>query len=439
MVELRRTISRPEAIAAFRDVQANILTAHGSPSVLHALVRFRPETRVETAEWIGSFTRARVRSASEQVADPGAGLARRGLANVFLSAGGYRRLGLEPPRERSFLGGMKAANLNDPAVAEWEEPYRQDVDALVSLAYCEPAALAAAESDLAALAAVADVVAVERGNELPGGREHFGFVEGISQPLFLDEEIAAARAACGPKALWDPATNLDRVLVADPHGREPHSLGSFFVFRKLEQDVAAFERNLRILGAALGIDEELAGAFIIGRFRDGTPVSLQDAPGGGAMNGFSYADDKYGRRCPFHSHIRRVNPRGDLDYITETPDRENRIARRGLPYGRPGDPQVGLLFGCFQSNINTQFELIQINWANFPDFPRVGIGPDPLIGQRNSWDHTAGHPWPAGWDGAEKVRVGLEPCVTMKGGEYFFAPSLSFLENLGGTVREARA
>ncbi|HEV7515579.1 MAG TPA: Dyp-type peroxidase [Thermoanaerobaculia bacterium] len=439
MLELRRTISRPEVISAFHDVQANILTSHGSRFALHALVRFRPETVAATAEWIGSFARARVRSASEQIADPSAGRSDGGLANVFLSAGGYRRLGLEPPRERSFLGGMKAANLNDPAVAEWEEPYRQDLDALVSLAYSDSAALPAAERELAALAAVADVVAVEHGNELDGGREHFGFVEGISQPLFLDEEIAAARASSGPKALWDPATNLDRVLVADPHGRGPHSLGSFFVFRKLEQDVAAFQRNLRTLAAALGIDEELAGAFIVGRFRDGTPVSLQDGPGAGAVNGFSYADDKYGRRCPFHSHIRRVNPRGDLDYITETPDRENRIARRGLPYGRPGEPHVGLLFTCFQSNINTQFELIQINWANFPDFPRVGIGPDPLIGQRNTWDHTPGHPWPAGWDGAEKVRVGLEPCVTMKGGEYFFAPSLSCLENLGGTVRETRA
>lgn len=439
MLELKRTISYAEAISAFRDVQVNILTGHGHRFALHAFLRFRPETIAEAAQWIEGFARTRVRSAAEQLADRRAGRAGGEAANVFLSASGYRRLGLEPPRERSFLGGMKAANLNDPAFSEWEEPYRQEIDAMLSVTGSDPAALAAAEGELAALAAVADLVTVERGNELEGGREHFGFLEGISQPLFLDEEIEAARTASGPKALWDPATNLDRVLVADPHGRQPHSLGSFFVFRKLEQDVAAFERNLRTLAGSLGIDEELAGAFVVGRFRDGTPVSLQDEPGAGPVNGFSYADDKLGRRCPFHSHIRRVNPRGDLDFITETPDRENRIARRGLPYGRPGEPRVGLLFMCFQSSISSQFELIQINWANFPDFPRLGIGPDPLIGQRNTWDHTEGHPWPAGWDRAEKVRVGLDSCVSMKGGEYFFAPSPSFLADLGSRVREASA
>src|SRR5262249_20727275 len=91
--------------------------------------------------------------------------------------------------------------------------------------------------------------------------------------------------------------------------------GSFFVFRKLEQNVRGFRSALadltRVLGP--GSDVERAGAMAVGRFRDGTPIVPTTAPTPGAeLNNFTYAaDDSSGKVCPFHAHIRKTNPRGD--------------------------------------------------------------------------------------------------------------------------------
>ena len=102
------------------------------------------------------------------------------------------------------------------------------------------------------------------------GIEHFGYIDGRSQPLFLTDEIAAE-----PKAKWDPAFALDRVLVADKAAPNPvQHFGSFFVLRKLEQNVRAFHKAEADVATALGLTGERpqarAGAMIVGRFRDGT-------------------------------------------------------------------------------------------------------------------------------------------------------------------------
>ena len=88
---------------------------------------------------------------------------------------------------------------------------------------------------------------------------------------------------------------------------------------------------------------------------------------------------------------------------------------------------------CFQSSINRQFEFIQTNWANnrssgFYNMKSVNrqdyAGRDPLIGRGNvsfQW-------WPVKYNDGDDAR-NLDFCdlVTLKGGEYFFAPSVSFL------------
>ena len=49
---------------------------------------------------------------------------------------------------------------------------------------------------------------------------------------------------------------------------------------------------------------------------------------------FDYDHDDDGNRCPWHAHIRKANPRGSLDFITNLLAREEtrRIARRGITY-----------------------------------------------------------------------------------------------------------
>jgi hypothetical protein len=91
---------------------------------------------------------------------------------------------------------------------------------------------------------------------------------------------------------------------------------------------------------------------------------------------------------------------------------------------------------CFQQNVEEQFEFIQRTWVDNEHFPKgvltLGLlgdtGDDPLIGQ----DPDEAQRWPKKWgDGdAGKRSFNFESAVTLKGGEYFFAPSLPFLRSL---------
>jgi deferrochelatase/peroxidase EfeB len=151
-------------------------------------------------------------------------------------------------------------------------------------------------------------------------------------------------------------------------------------------------------------------------------------------------------RCPFHAHVRKVNPRGTTPLTSFDKERQKRIVRRGIPYGKPmpgvaagaetnADPKAarGLLFLCFQHDIDDQWEFIQRTWVDNPIFPK-GIlfqqdtGDDPLIGQ----DADEAQRWPKAWGkkDAGKKAFNFESAVTLKGGEYFFAPSLPFLRSI---------
>jgi Dyp-type peroxidase family len=423
---IRGTVPLSAAIERFGDVQGNILRKHGRPFAAHIFVTFDPERLNELRVWIAEFAQTAIPSCADELAGRSDGA----FATLLLSASGYRTLGIDPPPGRSFRDGMKKAALNDPPPENWDEGFRAPIDAMVIVAGRNRAELDAAMVAVEALFELTQSLTIEHGAELPGGIEHFGFVDGISQPIFLDEEVDEVRRARGGQLMWDPATPLHVVLAHDPHGDGEESYGSYFVFRKLHQDLAVFEGGLRDMASALGVTEEKAGAMIVGRFKDGTPLSVSKSSGAGPVNDFAFADDQEGAKCPFASHVRRVNPRGELDHVAHTPDWQNRIARRGIPYGRPGDPDVGLLFMCYQSDIELQFEVIQSNWCNFPHFPVLRTGRDPLVGQRNSWDDSAGQKWSAPAEDGTFATFDVPQCVTMRGGEYFFAPSLSFLRGL---------
>jgi deferrochelatase/peroxidase EfeB len=199
---------------------------------------------------------------------------------------------------------------------------------------------------------------------------------------------------------------------------------------------------------AIGASEDLAGAMVVGRFTDGTPVADSDAPKADYTNDFVFEDqDEKGYRCPRHAHIRKVNPRGTTPLTSMAKEKRRRIARRGIPYGKPmpglcgpdapTDPNPsgdrGLLFMCYQANIEKQFEFIQRTWVDNPNFPTqlVGgkdTGDDPLIGQHGNEKQR----WPRKWgqESAGKIEFNFEAAVTLKGGEYLFAPSLPFLKSL---------
>jgi Dyp-type peroxidase family len=259
---------------------------------------------------------------------------------------------------------------------------------------------------------------------------------------------------------WDPFEPLRRVLVPDPLAGDPDCLGSFFVFRKLEQNVRGFTIEEQRLADALGLkdeERERAGAMTVGRFRDGTPLALSPTDGfiPPKENNFRYdLDDRDGLKCPFQAHIRKTNPRGDI--LTTFPgtgeedERKRRIARRGITYGtrirKPNVFQalddlpskgVGLLFMCFQASIRQQFAFLQRGWANNQSFVKADTALDPIIGQQDrdfpSGSQTALIPqtWRPEYNTAEpEVEAFFGKFVTMKGGEFFFAPSIKFLRDV---------
>ena len=167
-------------------------------------------------------------------------------------------------------------------------------------------------------------------------------------------------------------------------------------------------------------------------------------------NGFTYADDADGARCPFHAHIRKTNPRGDIVRQFGAPEPAERgpiMARRGITYGaqRPMSADhsefadqdhepihdSGLLFMAYMASIEAQFEFTQQSWANNPDFVVPAAGVDPVIGQTSDATQRK-HTYLDGYtSGAPKTELSFGNFVHMQGGEYFFAPSLSFLRSVG--------
>jgi Dyp-type peroxidase family len=396
---------------------------------------------------------------------------------VGLTKTGYDALGVAAvPADSSFTRGMKSLasrqELLDPPVSVWEPAFREDLHAVVLVGDTNDASTSTRrEQVLTLLPDGVTVVGEQAGASLRNangdGIEHFGYVDGRSQPLFLEEDLDDEKLASDGTNVWDPAFALDRVLVADPAAPDPNvHFGSYFVFRKLEQNVRRFKQAEEDLATALqleGEDRDRAGAMIVGRFEDGTPLTLQNDASSHhpVMNNFTYDSDKNdpndafdraGAKCPVHAHIRKANPRGSGGFQAPDAERLHLMARRGQTYGERTDvpfdespPEarptggVGLLFMAFNAVISTsdsfplsQFDFIQSAWVNNPNFPKIAAGEptpglDPVIGQGARPAQT----YPTEWGGAAtKQGDPIAQAVHMHGGEYFFMPSLAFLRSL---------
>jgi Dyp-type peroxidase family len=371
---------------------------------------------------------------------------------VGLSAAGYTALGFaddQTPPDPAFKRGMRARvtrrALSDPPVSTWDAPYRDSIHALVMVGDATDRAVSDRRGEILALmpnsvTVVGEETGLAQRNSDDHGIEHFGYVDGRSQPIFLEEDYEQERASTDGTDVWDPRLPLERVIVPDPAADDPSiHFGSYLVFRKLEQNVKLFKEQEESLASALGLegdDAERAGAMLVGRFEDGTPLTLQGGEGAHSpvMNNFTYTSDEHGMKCPLYAHIRKVNPRGPLA------ERAHLMARRGQTYGvrsddinkdlpassRPVDG-VGLLFMAFNASIGEQFEYTQQRLANGAEAADAASGGvDPIIGQgpRESLTSTPG------WgEGDPMTTDPVAQAVTMKGGEYFFMPSLAFLKS----------
>ena len=381
---------------------------------------------------------------------------------VGLTHAGYEALGIpaaKRPKDQAFATGMrsaaKRAELKDPPVADFDPHFQGVIHAVVLVGDAEPGPAAAVLDKVRGLLpASVVVVGEETGLGLHNGNgdgiEQFGYVDGRSQPLFLTDEITDAKLGSDGTNVWEPAFAPSRVIVKDLGApASAMSFGSYFVFRKLEQNVRLFKDHEEELAKRLGLegsDTERAGAMIVGRFEDGTPLTLQKADGNHnpVPNNFNYDSDPEGGKCPFFAHIRKVNPRGSTGDATE---RRHIMARRGQTYGtradNPNDGNidnkptggVGLLFMAFNADLAQQFEFAQASWANNPAFPPVPAGAnapgiDLVMGQGQRPDIQCPKEWGSNPVTDGKITTAAPQAVTMKGGEYFFMPSLPFLASL---------
>ena len=384
----------------------------------------------------------------------------------LLSPDGYQYLGEQlPSPSGDFTVGMKRrqpgqpaqpAIPSDPPVEQWEGPYQGQIDAMVLLAHDKLERLKETELEVVGqLSGIFEILRTERGRAIkktfPGETvekvvEHFGFQDGISQPLMIKQDLEAEIRKRG-RNHWNPEAPLSLALIQEPGS--DGDFGSFMVFRKLEQDVTAFQEAIAAiarLSSSSGVSPEEVGAMAVGRFKNGEPV----LPGvtvkveGADKNDFQYDQDVQGAKCPFHAHIRKTNPRGDVPrqgLETEDFERAMRIVRRGITYDEHLDPEtgadlempsagVGLLFMCFQANLR-QF-LIQQDGSDSNRFVKPGTGFDAVIGQYHGEDAAPDAPIEQTWPtSAGPITFKMVNFVRMRGGEYFFAPSMRFLKGLG--------
>ena len=479
-------IDSPEYAPLLQNLQGNALKSHGRNESRHVFLRFTGG-HANIRAWIRTHVAPRVLTAAAQRAQSAAG-GDGGLVMLFyLSAEGYRYLGLDPKELKSeaFRKGMKdqrSALLDelverdnkDPKPSTWEAGFQSVIHAMVSLAddqkQDQTRLLNALSLLRGQIAGLADILLVDEGRALrrtvregtplasPEPIEHFGYFDGISQPLFTAEDLQKYKDDLkgDPETGWDPGAPLSMLVERDPFTQTEDAYGSYLVYRKLHQDVGAFKRREDALEAAVDLPDELGGAMAVGRFEDGTPVVISNRPGHAYTNDFVYKSgdaakslDPHGWRCPAHAHIRKVNPRGTTPATSFEDERKRRITRRGIPYGKPipgisdaaqTDPDLsadrGLLFMCYQANIEKQFEFIQRTWVDNPNFPtnvfnlpfKKDTGDDPLIGQNKNEPQR----WPNTWgdEDAGRTKFNFEGAVTLKGGEYFFAPSVAFLSAL---------
>ena len=147
---------------------------------------------------------------------------------------------------------------------------------------------------------------------------------------------------------------------------------------------------------------------------------------------FTYADDQHGLHVPLGAHMRRMNPR-DTEMALLANVNLHRIIRRSTTYGAPYDPHAlsaqddetphGLFFIFISAKAMATMEFLQREWINDGNFMRLGDERDPNVGEQQD-----GATFTIPQEPVRRRVHGIETFNVLRGGEYFFMPSLSALE-----------
>ena len=243
---------------ALDDLQATILKGHGRAFGAHALVQLAegttPAAVARAVAALGLTSAAeQQRAADLHRRDPGAPI--DPVRVVALSAKGLRALGYgehELPAGDAFRQGMhtRSGALGD-GPAEWQ-PGWSTADLVAIVADDSEAVLSAAIARLAG--ALPDATIKVEWGEVRRGRsgrtyEHFGFVDGISEPTFGPATIRR-RPQSG--IWWRPSFPMDQFVVSWRDRTGAEGPGTFMIFRKLQEHVERF-------GEAMAAEARRAG------------------------------------------------------------------------------------------------------------------------------------------------------------------------------------
>jgi Dyp-type peroxidase family len=255
---------------------------------------------------------------------------------------------------------------------------------------------------------------------------HFDFVDGLSQPAILDtppeRRPVAHDDAVRPGELLLGHGN-DRGDAAQP-GLDPLRMdGSYLVVRKLRQRVDHLDAELQ--HRTPDQREELLSKMM-GRHRDGKPLVALPA-GATGPNDFNYDAQAASDAGPFHSHVRRANPRDGRDYMP-------RILRRGMSYGPKSDTdrstERGLVFMAYCASIAEQFETVQ-RWIAGGNSSGVGSNQaDPFLRVPQIGESSTFRYLDANGQVARATFDGSRPLVELEWGLYVFVPALAALRDL---------
>jgi len=271
---------------------------------------------------------------------------------------------------------------------------------------------------------------------------HFGYTDGISQPIIDEVGLPPLR----PKQLpYVPAWQfvLRKGTMTSyklPSPLELGQNGSFSAFRILEQNVPAFDAFLKADGRD-DAAQELLASKLCGRWRNGNPVVLRpDTPGprlsDNEMKDFDYGTDNVGEPCPYSSHSRRSNSRGGPLVVPVGNKIAHRIMRRADAYGPPytgtdDGEERGLAGHFICSSLFNQFEFIMSQWVNNADFAggKALSGIDPLLGNVGDVKGVPNQNVFTYWQDRKPIQVqGLSRFVTTRGGLYCFLPSITAIK-----------
>jgi Dyp-type peroxidase family len=398
------------------------------------------------------------------------GFTKDGLTQVIGAARSRLDLSFELGADHPHTIGF----LNDMPSSDWVKAFVSDrIDGVFLITDPDAAFVTLRSNELLRLLSNSiKAVYAEPGNTRPGaewGREHFGFLDGVSQPGIrgltpISDPIRRPNEGLpGQDLIW-PGEFVFGCPGQDPAnpvkpGKPPDMLapwmrnGSYMVFGRLEQKVPEFRRFVAERAARLGMNPKLLAARMVGRWKSGAPLErapLRDNPEMGSddkrNNDFDFAEDSFQRKCPYAAHIRKVNPRDDIAFAEA---QRHRIIRQGIAFGpevEPGETITrhsrGLMFVCYQTSIERQFEYIQKNYANNPDFVYGKVRPvggapvkpgfDPIIGQApGNGPREMDEPYPNYPAGNRRTTLAIpQQFVILRAAAYFFVPSITALRTV---------